>query len=71
MMSHFFRFLMDLENRIEQSIQISEVCDIVHDHAVAHFQVFITYVINQVYQEKNYRRILWVPLLQFTKLSMH
>ncbi|XP_029571569.1 ephexin-1 [Salmo trutta] len=52
------RFLMDLENRIEQSLQISEVCDIVHQHAVKHFHVFITYVINQVYQEKNYRRIL-------------
>uniref|UniRef100_A0A4W5P222 Neuronal guanine nucleotide exchange factor n=1 Tax=Hucho hucho TaxID=62062 RepID=A0A4W5P222_9TELE len=52
------RFLMDLENRIEQSLQISEVCDIVHNHAVKHFHVFITYVINQVYQEKNYRRIL-------------
>ncbi|XP_029537266.1 ephexin-1-like [Oncorhynchus nerka] len=52
------RFLMDLENRIEQSLQISDVCDIVHDHAVNHFHVFITYVINQVYQEKNYRRIL-------------
>ncbi|KAM3850228.1 ephexin-1 [Diretmus argenteus] len=52
------RFLMDLENRIEQSIEISDVCDIVHHHAVEHFNVFITYVINQVYQEKNYRRIL-------------
>lgn len=52
------RFLMDLENRIEQSIQISDVCDIVHHHAVEHFHVFTTYVINQVYQEKNYRRIL-------------
>ncbi|KAM9453027.1 ephexin-1-like [Salvelinus alpinus] len=52
------RFLMDLENRIEQSLQISEVCDIVYHHAVKHFHVFITYVINQVYQEKNYRRIL-------------
>uniref|UniRef100_A0A8C8CD26 Neuronal guanine nucleotide exchange factor n=1 Tax=Oncorhynchus tshawytscha TaxID=74940 RepID=A0A8C8CD26_ONCTS len=52
------RFLMDLENRIEQSLQISDVCDIVYDHAIKHFHVFITYVINQVYQEKNYRRIL-------------
>ncbi|KAF7641912.1 hypothetical protein LDENG_00268480 [Lucifuga dentata] len=54
------RFLMDLENRIEQSILISDVCDIVHYHAVEHFHVFTTYVINQVYQEKNYRRILEV-----------
>ncbi|XP_056612474.1 ephexin-1 [Triplophysa dalaica] len=52
------RFLMDLEHRIEESILITEVCDIVHFHAVNHFQVFISYVINQVYQEKNYRRIL-------------
>uniref|UniRef100_A0AAR2LQL8 Neuronal guanine nucleotide exchange factor n=1 Tax=Pygocentrus nattereri TaxID=42514 RepID=A0AAR2LQL8_PYGNA len=52
------RFLMDLEHRIEESLQISDVCDIVYHHAVEHFHVFISYVINQVYQEKNYRRIL-------------
>ncbi|XP_068174416.1 ephexin-1 [Antennarius striatus] len=52
------RFLMDLEHRIEESILISDVCDIVHYHSVEHFSVFIKYVINQVYQEKNYRRIL-------------
>ncbi|XP_040902869.1 ephexin-1 [Toxotes jaculatrix] len=52
------RFLMDLEHRIEKSILISDVCDIVYHHAVKHFSVFIKYVINQVYQEKNYRRIL-------------
>ncbi|XP_054460199.1 ephexin-1 [Anoplopoma fimbria] len=52
------RFLMDLEHRIEKSILISDVCDIVYHHAVEHFNVFIKYVINQVYQEKNYRRIL-------------
>uniref|UniRef100_A0A673A1W4 Neuronal guanine nucleotide exchange factor n=1 Tax=Sphaeramia orbicularis TaxID=375764 RepID=A0A673A1W4_9TELE len=52
------RFLMDLEHRIEESILISDVCDIVFHHAVEHFGVFISYVINQVYQEKNYRRIL-------------
>lgn len=52
---------MDLEHRIEKSILISDVCDIVYHHAVEHFSVFIKYVINQVYQEKNYRRILWVP----------
>ncbi|KAM9801266.1 LOW QUALITY PROTEIN: ephexin-1-like [Neosynchiropus ocellatus] len=52
------RFLMDLEHRIEKSILITDVCDIVYFHAVEHFSVFIKYVINQVYQEKNYRRIL-------------
>lgn len=58
----FSRFLMDLEHRIEESILISDVCDIVYHHAVEHFSVFIKYVINQVYQEKNYRRILWVAI---------
>ncbi|XP_063349668.1 ephexin-1 [Pelmatolapia mariae] len=52
------RFLMDLEHRIEKSILIPDVCDIVYYHAAKHFNVFISYVINQAYQEKNYRRIL-------------
>ncbi|XP_075871144.1 ephexin-1 isoform X1 [Nelusetta ayraudi] len=52
------RFLMDLEHRMEESILISDVCDIVYNHAVEHFKVFVSYVINQVYQESNYRRIL-------------
>lgn len=52
------RFLMDLEHRMEESILISDVCDIVYNHAVEHFKVFVNYVINQVYQESNYRRIL-------------
>nr|XP_057936589.1 ephexin-1 [Doryrhamphus excisus] len=52
------RFLMDLEHRIEESILISDVCDIVYNNAIEHFNVFVKYVINQVYQEKNYRRIL-------------
>ena len=51
-------FLIDLENRIEQSIWISDVCDIVYQHASEQFHVFNTYVVNQVYQEKTYRRIL-------------
>ncbi|XP_072311486.1 ephexin-1 [Eucyclogobius newberryi] len=52
------RFLMDLEHRIEENLRISDVCDIVYSHATEHFGVFISYVINQNYQEKNYRRIL-------------
>lgn len=60
---YVFRFLMDLEHRIEESILISDVCDIVYIHAVEHFSVFILYVTNQGYQEKNYRRILWVHIV--------
>lgn len=54
---------MDLEHRIEESILISDVCDIVYNHAVERFSVFILYVTNQGYQEKNYRRILWVHFM--------
>lgn len=54
---------MDLEHRMEESILISDVCDIVYNHAVEHFSVFILYVTNQGYQEKNYRRILWVHFM--------
>lgn len=61
---------MDLEHRIEESILISDVCDIVYYHAVEHFSVFKKYVINQVYQEKNYRRILWVPYFIKNKLLL-
>uniref|UniRef100_A0A8C1N009 Neuronal guanine nucleotide exchange factor n=1 Tax=Cyprinus carpio TaxID=7962 RepID=A0A8C1N009_CYPCA len=64
------RFLMDLEHRIEESILISDVCDIVQTHAVNHFQVFISYVINQAYQEKNYRRILQENALFRENMSM-
>lgn len=60
---NIFRFLMDLEHRMEESILISDVCDIVYNHAVEHFSVFILYVTNQGYQEKNYRRILWVHFM--------
>lgn len=60
---------MDLEHRLEESVVISDVCDIVYDHAVKHFSVFIKYVINQAYQEKNYRRILWVPSFITTPLE--
>ncbi|TRY93349.1 hypothetical protein DNTS_007730 [Danionella cerebrum] len=52
-----------LFSNIKQIMAASEryvfnVCDIVYNHAVKYFQVFISYVINQAYQEKNYRRIL-------------
>uniref|UniRef100_A0A8C1UKD9 Neuronal guanine nucleotide exchange factor n=1 Tax=Cyprinus carpio TaxID=7962 RepID=A0A8C1UKD9_CYPCA len=52
------------------SILISDVCDIVQTHAVNHFQVFISYVINQAYQEKNYRRILQENALFRENMSM-
>ncbi|XP_054062085.1 ephexin-1 isoform X1 [Rissa tridactyla] len=52
------RFLLDLEQRVEENIVISDVCDIVYQHTVNHFSVYITYVSNQTYQERAYKQLL-------------
>ncbi|KAM4772111.1 ephexin-1 isoform 2-T2 [Rhinophrynus dorsalis] len=52
------RFLLDLEQRFEENIVISDVCDIVYEHAANHFSVYVTYVCNQTYQERAYRKLL-------------
>ncbi|XP_029472573.1 ephexin-1 isoform X2 [Rhinatrema bivittatum] len=52
------RFLLDLEQRMEENIVISDVCDIIYQHAANHFGVYITYVCNQTYQERTYRKLL-------------
>ncbi|XP_059804493.1 ephexin-1 isoform X2 [Hypanus sabinus] len=50
------RFFRDLEHRVEEDIVISDVCDIVYEHTVGYFNVYIPYVTNQSYQEAAYRR---------------
>ncbi|KAL7977649.1 hypothetical protein Chor_009628 [Crotalus horridus] len=52
------RFLQDLEWRLAESLQISDVCDIVEDHAQQSFSVYIDYVRNQLYQEKTYSSLM-------------
>ncbi|XP_067898171.1 ephexin-1 isoform X2 [Heterodontus francisci] len=52
------RFFRDLEHRIEEDIVILDVCDIVYEHTVNHFNVYIPYVTNQSYQEAAYRRAM-------------
>lgn len=52
------RFLLDLEQRFEENLVISDVCDIVFRHAENHFGVYVTYVCNQTYQERAYRNLL-------------
>lgn len=52
------RFLMDLESRVDEDVIISEICDIIHAHAVQHFSAYIDYVRNQVYQEKTYSELM-------------
>ncbi|XP_066483071.1 rho guanine nucleotide exchange factor 15 [Tiliqua scincoides] len=52
------RFLQDLEGRLAESLQISDVCDIVEEHAQQSFGVYIDYVRNQLYQEKTYSTLM-------------
>lgn len=52
------RFLMDLESRVDEDVIISEICDLIYQHAIQHFSVYIDYVRNQVYQEKTYSELI-------------
>ncbi|XP_036436212.1 rho guanine nucleotide exchange factor 15-like [Colossoma macropomum] len=52
------RFMQDLLDRVDESVVISDVCDIIHRHAKERFSVYIDYVRNQVYQEKTYSRLM-------------
>ncbi|XP_072114440.1 rho guanine nucleotide exchange factor 15-like [Mobula birostris] len=51
-------FLKDLEERVDESIMISDVCDIIYSHAQHNFQVYIDYVRNQFYQEQKYSQLM-------------
>ncbi|XP_040271244.1 ephexin-1-like isoform X2 [Bufo bufo] len=52
------RFLMDLEARVDEDVIISDVCDLIYQHSVHHFTVYVDYVRNQVYQEKTYSELM-------------
>uniref|UniRef100_A0A4W5RZJ2 DH domain-containing protein n=1 Tax=Hucho hucho TaxID=62062 RepID=A0A4W5RZJ2_9TELE len=51
-------FLMALENRKEESLVFSDICDIIHFHAQHNFPVYIDYVRNQIYQDKTYTSLM-------------
>ncbi|XP_051531089.1 rho guanine nucleotide exchange factor 15-like isoform X2 [Myxocyprinus asiaticus] len=52
------RFLKDLEDRLDESIIITDICDIIHYHSQHHFPAYIDYVRNQVYQDKTYTNLI-------------
>ncbi|XP_043933255.1 rho guanine nucleotide exchange factor 15 isoform X4 [Protopterus annectens] len=51
-------FLNDLKDRVDESILISDICDIIHCHAEHDFLVYIDYVRNQIYQEQTYSSLM-------------
>ncbi|XP_059126928.1 rho guanine nucleotide exchange factor 15 [Peromyscus eremicus] len=52
------RFLGTLLSRVRTSPHISDLCDVVHAHAVGPFSVYVDYVRNQQYQEETYSRLM-------------
>uniref|UniRef100_F7EFQ7 Rho guanine nucleotide exchange factor 19 n=1 Tax=Monodelphis domestica TaxID=13616 RepID=F7EFQ7_MONDO len=52
------RFLLELEQRLEEDILRFCVCDIVLRHCPAFRRVYLPYVTNQAYQERTYQRLL-------------
>ncbi|KAL0993767.1 hypothetical protein UPYG_G00113700 [Umbra pygmaea] len=52
------RFFKDLLKRTDENILITDVCDIIHLHALHHFSVYIDYIRNQTYQEKAYSSLM-------------
>lgn len=53
-----FRFLGTLLSRVRSSPHITDLCDVVHAHAVGPFSVYVDYVRNQQYQEETYSRLM-------------
>ncbi|XP_078283859.1 uncharacterized protein LOC144609302 [Rhinoraja longicauda] len=51
-------FLKELEERVDENIKITDICDIIHHHAEHHFLVYIDYVRNQFYQEQKYSQLM-------------
>ncbi|XP_045070802.1 uncharacterized protein LOC123484480 [Coregonus clupeaformis] len=52
------RFLKDLEDRMDEGLMFSDICDIIHYHAQHNFPAYIDYVRNQIYQEKTYTSLM-------------
>nr|XP_032836646.1 ephexin-1-like [Petromyzon marinus] len=52
------RFLLELEDRVDESPLIADVCDIVLSHAQRGFRAYVPYVTNQPYQEQVYQRLM-------------
>ncbi|XP_053865454.1 rho guanine nucleotide exchange factor 19-like isoform X1 [Malaclemys terrapin pileata] len=52
------RFLLELEERLEENILRFDICDIVLRHCPAFRRVYLPYVTNQAYQEQTYQRLL-------------
>ena len=51
------KFLADLESRWQESVVLSDICDIIMTHARTNFHVYVKYCSNQVYQDRTLKRL--------------
>uniref|UniRef100_A0A7E4ZZV4 DH domain-containing protein n=1 Tax=Panagrellus redivivus TaxID=6233 RepID=A0A7E4ZZV4_PANRE len=51
------RLLCDLENRLEEGLILSDVSDILCHHFEQHFEAYVKYCSNQVYQDRTLKRL--------------
>ncbi|XP_026876759.2 rho guanine nucleotide exchange factor 15 isoform X2 [Electrophorus electricus] len=52
------KFLKDLEERLDERLLVTDICDIINYHAQHNFPAYIDYVRNQNYQEKTYSSLM-------------
>ncbi|XP_062859673.1 rho guanine nucleotide exchange factor 15 isoform X2 [Trichomycterus rosablanca] len=52
------RFLKDLEERLDQGLLLTNICDIISYHAQHNFPAYIDYVRNQIYQDKTFTTLM-------------
>ncbi|KAK3559220.1 hypothetical protein QTP86_005470 [Hemibagrus guttatus] len=52
------KFLKDLKDRLDESLLLTDICDIINYHAQHNFPAYIDYVRNQVYQEKTFSSLM-------------
>uniref|UniRef100_A0A915Q3B3 Uncharacterized protein n=1 Tax=Setaria digitata TaxID=48799 RepID=A0A915Q3B3_9BILA len=53
----FDSLLSDLENRLQENLVLSDVCDILCDHFEANFDPYVKYCSNQIYQDRTLRKL--------------
>ncbi|XP_072887955.1 rho guanine nucleotide exchange factor 19 isoform X2 [Hemitrygon akajei] len=52
------RFLLDLEERLEENVFVRDISDIVLQHCIDFRRVYVPYVTNQMYQEKMLQQLM-------------
>jgi len=53
-------FFEDLEKRHQENLVIPDISDIVEEHASKHFNPYVSYCSNEVYQQRTLQKLLWV-----------